>query len=106
MWNFSFQKHTKQKNSYVYYVSWLRVNVKCGFYRLVISRVVWKYLECGDLNVGFATVKCPDWHHDEQAFSCRGWWSWSLHEGDYLFQLPQQESGSVWPLFTFAIFSV
>ncbi len=36
---------------------------KYGFYRLVISRVVRKYIECGDLHQGFARIKCPDCHH-------------------------------------------
>ncbi len=48
---------------------------KYGFYRLVISRVVRKYLECGDLHQGFARIKCPDCHHQFiLAFSCRGRW--------------------------------
>jgi hypothetical protein len=48
---------------------------KYGFYRLVISRVVRKYLECGDLHQGFARIKCPDCHHEYiLAFSCRGRW--------------------------------
>ncbi len=44
-----------------------------GFYRSVISHVVYKYLECGDLHQGFARVKCPDCQHEYLlAFSCRG----------------------------------
>lgn len=46
-----------------------------GFYRSVISHVVRKYLECGDLREGFARIKCPDCHHEFiLAFSCRGRW--------------------------------
>ena len=46
-----------------------------GFYRPVISHVVRKYLECGDLREGFARIKCPDCHHEYiLAFSCRGRW--------------------------------
>ncbi len=46
-----------------------------GFYRPVISHVVNKYLECGDLHQGFARIKCPDCHHQMiLAFSCRGRW--------------------------------
>ncbi|MBT8362718.1 MAG: hypothetical protein HKP41_05775 [Desulfobacterales bacterium] len=46
-----------------------------GFYRLVISHVVRKYLECGDLHQGFARIKCPDCQHEYLlAFSCRGRW--------------------------------
>ena len=48
---------------------------KYGFYRPVISHVVRKYLECGDLHKGFARIKCPDCHHEYLlAFSCRGRW--------------------------------
>ncbi len=48
---------------------------KYGFYRPVISHVVRKYLECGDLHQGFAKIKCPDCHHQMiLAFSCRGRW--------------------------------
>ena len=46
-----------------------------GFYRPVISHVVRKYLECGDLQQGFARIKCPDCHHEYLlSFSCRGRW--------------------------------
>jgi ssDNA-binding Zn-finger/Zn-ribbon topoisomerase 1 len=46
-----------------------------GFYRPVISHVVRKYLECGDLHQGFARIKCPDCHYEYLlAFSCRGRW--------------------------------
>lgn len=45
---------------------------KYGFYLPIISHVVRKYLECGDLQEGFARVRCPDCHHDVLAFSCRG----------------------------------
>jgi hypothetical protein len=48
---------------------------KYGFYRPVISHVVRKYLECGDLREGFARIKCPVCHHEYiLAFSCRGRW--------------------------------
>jgi hypothetical protein len=46
-----------------------------GFFRPVISHIVRKYLECGDLEQGFARVRCPDCHHEYLlAFSCRGRW--------------------------------
>lgn len=46
-----------------------------GFYRPIISHVVRKFLECGDLHQGFARVRCPDCHHEYLlAFSCRGRW--------------------------------
>lgn len=48
---------------------------KYGFYRPVISHVVNKYLQCGDLHQGFARIKCPDCQHEYiLAFSCRGRW--------------------------------
>jgi len=48
---------------------------KYGFYRPVISHVVRKYLECGDLHQGFARIKCPDCHRQFiLAYSCRGRW--------------------------------
>jgi hypothetical protein len=46
-----------------------------GFYRQVVSHVVRKYLECGDLHEGFARVRCTDCHHEYLlAYSCRGRW--------------------------------
>ena len=46
-----------------------------GFFRPVISHIVRKYLECGDLDQAFARVRCPDCHHEYfLAFSCRGRW--------------------------------
>jgi hypothetical protein len=46
-----------------------------GFYRAVVPHVVNNYLECGDLHVGFARVRCPDCHYEYLlAFSCRGRW--------------------------------
>ena len=46
-----------------------------GFFRQVISDVVQKFLQCGDLKQGFARVRCPECHHEYLlAFSCRGRW--------------------------------
>ena len=46
-----------------------------GFYRQVISDVVYAYLKYGDLKDGFARVRCPDCHYEYLlAFSCRGRW--------------------------------
>lgn len=46
-----------------------------GFYRSIISHVVRKFLECGDLHQGFARIRCPDCQHEYLlAFSCRGRW--------------------------------
>ena len=48
---------------------------KRGFYRLVISHVVRKYHEYGDLREGFARKNFPDCHHEFLlAFSYRGRW--------------------------------
>lgn len=44
-----------------------------GFYRPVISEVVRAYIKCGDLEQGFAWVRCLDCYHEYLlAFSCRG----------------------------------
>jgi hypothetical protein len=46
---------------------------KHGFYRPVVSFIVRKFLECGDLHQGFARVRCPDCHYEYLlSFSCRG----------------------------------
>lgn len=46
-----------------------------GFYRPVVSHMVRRFLDCGDLQQGFARVRCPDCHHEYLlAFSCRGRW--------------------------------
>ena len=46
-----------------------------GFFRQVISDVVQKFLQCGDLKQGFARVRCPECHHEYLlAFSCMGHW--------------------------------
>jgi len=46
-----------------------------GFYRFVVSHVINKYLECGDLHEGFARIRCPDCYPEYLlAYSCRGRW--------------------------------
>ncbi len=46
---------------------------RCGSWRPSISTAVEKFLECGDLQQGFARVRCPDCGHVFfVAFSCRG----------------------------------
>jgi hypothetical protein len=48
-----------------------------GFFRRVIEEVVQEYLECGDLSMGFARIRCtnPDCRHEYLlAFSCKGRW--------------------------------
>ena len=66
-----------------------------GFYRPIISHVVRKFLECGDLHQGFACIRCPDCHHDVLAFGCRGRWFRSLPAVAYLSLVPCEESSSI-----------
>jgi len=43
-----------------------------GFWRPYIERVIYRYLDCGDLHNGFARVKCKDCGHEYLlAFSCK-----------------------------------
>ena len=52
-----------------------RFQPKLGFLRPVIKEVVEKFLDCGNLEQGFARVRCPDCAHEYLlAFSCRGRW--------------------------------
>jgi len=45
---------------------------KYGFWRPVVDRSVTAFLKCGDLQEGFARVRCPDCHHEMfVAFSCK-----------------------------------
>ena len=45
---------------------------KYGFWRPVVARSVTSFLKCGDLQEGFARVRCPDCHHEMfVAFSCK-----------------------------------
>ena len=45
---------------------------KNGFWRPVVARSVTGFLKCGDLQEGFARVRCPDCHHEMfAAFSCK-----------------------------------
>ena len=46
-----------------------------GFLRPIIREVVNKFLDCGDLERGFARVRCDDCQHEYLlAFSCKGRW--------------------------------
>ncbi|HCF93553.1 MAG TPA: hypothetical protein DEW46_00675 [Verrucomicrobia bacterium] len=46
-----------------------------GFLRPIIPEVVNKFLDCGDLEHGFARVRCDDCKHEYLlAFSCKGRW--------------------------------
>jgi hypothetical protein len=50
-----------------------RYQEQYGFYRPVISRVVEKFLSCGDLTKGFARVHCDTCRHEYLlALSCKG----------------------------------
>jgi hypothetical protein len=43
-----------------------------GFWRPYFQKVIYRYLDCGDLHNGFARVKCHDCNHEYLlAFSCR-----------------------------------
>jgi hypothetical protein len=43
-----------------------------GFWRPYLEKVVYRYLDCGDLRNGFARVKCKDCGHEYLlAFSCK-----------------------------------
>jgi ribosomal protein S27E len=45
---------------------------QCGFWRPYIAQVIYRYLDCGDLQHGFARVKCKDCGHEYLlAFSCK-----------------------------------
>jgi len=49
-----------------------RFQAKYGFWRPVVDRSVAAFLKCGDLEEGFARVRCPDCHHEMfVAFSCK-----------------------------------
>ena len=49
-----------------------RFQAKYGFWRPVVDRSVTAFLKCGDLEEGFARVRCPDCHHEMiVAFSCK-----------------------------------
>jgi hypothetical protein len=53
-----------------------RYQSRYGFLRPIIPEVVNKFLDCGDLERGFARVRCDECKHEYLlAFSCKGrWW--------------------------------
>ena len=52
-----------------------RYQSRYGFLRLIIPEVVRKFLDCGDLERGFARVRCDHCKHEYLlAFSCKGRW--------------------------------
>ncbi|WP_394698453.1 transposase zinc-binding domain-containing protein [uncultured Desulfobacter sp.] len=43
-----------------------------GFWRTYVMTVIYKYLDCGDLHMGFARVRCESCGHEYLlAFSCK-----------------------------------
>jgi hypothetical protein len=43
-----------------------------GFFRPYLLKVIYRYLDCGNLHNGFARVKCKDCNHEYLlAFSCK-----------------------------------
>ena len=49
-----------------------RYQDKYGFWRPIVEQSVAAYLKCGDLQEGFARVRCPDCKHEMfVAFSCK-----------------------------------
>ena len=52
-----------------------RYQPRLGFLRPIIPEVVNKFLDCGDLERGFARIRCDHCHHEYLlAFSCKGRW--------------------------------
>ena len=49
-----------------------RYLVRYGFWREHFARVIWDYLDCGDLRCGFARIRCGDCGHEYLLpFSCK-----------------------------------
>jgi len=49
-----------------------RYQAKYGFWRPIVKQSVAAFLKCGDLQQGFARVRCPDCKHEMfVAFSCK-----------------------------------
>ena len=45
---------------------------RLGFWRTYVMTVIYKYLDCGDLHMGFARVRCDECGHEYLlAFSCK-----------------------------------
>jgi len=50
----------------------IKYQEKFGYFRQVISKVIYQYLDCGILANGFARVRCPNCKHEYLlAFSCK-----------------------------------
>ncbi|MFH1562357.1 MAG: transposase zinc-binding domain-containing protein [Nitrospirota bacterium] len=75
------QRHPKESKFYQiierHFEEFIRVyperfENQCGYYRPVITEVIYKYLDCGILSRGFARVRCSDCRHEYLlAFSCK-----------------------------------
>ena len=65
-----------------------RYQPRYGVLRDVIPEVVGKFLECGDLEKGFARVRCPECRHEFLvAFSCKArWFCPSCHQKKVLWR--------------------
>ena len=49
-----------------------RYEPRYGFWRSYVADVIYRYLECGDLHLGFARVRCQDCGHEYLlAYSCK-----------------------------------
>jgi hypothetical protein len=49
-----------------------RYEQQYGFFLPCIQKVICRYLDCGDLHIGFARMKCKDCGHEYlRAFSCK-----------------------------------
>lgn len=49
-----------------------RYQAKYGYWRPIVEQSVAAFLKCGDLQEGFARVRCPDCKHEMfVAFSCK-----------------------------------
>ncbi|MHB8279709.1 MAG: transposase zinc-binding domain-containing protein [Candidatus Humimicrobiaceae bacterium] len=45
---------------------------KYGYFRPIVSKVIYQYLDCGILHNGFARVKCRAYNHEYLfSFSCK-----------------------------------
>ena len=54
-----------------------RYQAKYGYWRPIVEQSVAAFLKCGDLQEGFARVRCPDCKHEMfVAFSCKQRCTW------------------------------
>jgi ribosomal protein S27E len=49
-----------------------RFRARYGYWRPIVDRSVAAFVKCGDLQEGFARIRCPDCNHEMfVAFSCK-----------------------------------